>query len=104
MHVIILLKSKPLFHSIIYLLVLLRVHSSKNFPNLNFPPKQKKNILQKKLVIQTSPSDSHPPDQQRSGIFGKSGQNKPPVLANGEGRCNSFLKILNCDTLVLLAF
>ena len=37
------------------------------------------------------------PDQQRSGIWGKSGQNKSPVFANGDGRCNSFLKILNCD-------
>ena len=29
--------------------------------------------------------------------LGKSGQNKSPVFANGEGRCNSFLKILNCE-------
>ena len=28
--------------------------------------------------------------------LGKSGKNKSPVFANGEGRCNSFLKILNC--------
>ena len=35
-------------------------HNSKLFSNLNFPPNQK---------IQTSPSGSHPPDQQRSGIW-----------------------------------
>ena len=30
--------------------------------------------------------------------LGKSGQNKSPVFAKGEGRCNSFLIILNCES------
>ena len=37
-----------------------------------------------------------PPWSTKKWNLGKSGQNKSPVFANGEGRSNSFLKILNC--------
>ena len=67
-----------------------------------FPVKPKPPILQKPWVIQASPSDSHLSDQQRSRIWGKPGQNKSPVFVSGEGRCISFLKILNCDVVCKL--
>ena len=71
-----------------------RTHNSKLFSNLNFPPNQKtlfpKNheLFKPVLPIRT-------PRSTKKWNLGKSGQNKSPVFANGEGRCDSFLKILN---------
>ena len=72
-------------------------HNSKLFSNLNFPQNQKKHS-QKTMIYSDHLFQFAQPDQQRSGIWGNSAKISQLFLQmeTGEGRCNSFLKILNC--------